>query len=54
MSANIVFVTKVEGGWLLEDDEGMDYGVADTLQRAIDGAKAIVEIGYAKNYCIND
>ncbi len=51
---NTIYIIEVEGGFLIEAEHGYSYGIADTKTEAIESAKALVELGYANQYCIEE
>ena len=49
-----IYIIEVEGGFLIEAEYGYSYGIADTKAEAIASAKALVELGHANQYCIEE
>ena len=49
-----IYIIEVEGGFLIEAEHGYSYGIADTKAEAIASAKALVELGHANQYCIEE
>lgn len=52
--ANIMFISKVAGGYQLEDCNGDCHGIADSMAEAVQSAKDHVEVGTCDSYCIAD
>jgi hypothetical protein len=51
---NTIYIIENECGFLLEGENGMTYGTADTKEEAIASAKAYIEMGHATSYCIEE